>query len=61
MQIKQRIAVITLMILIPLFGQNKKKGGTKSSKKKIIVDDLNCIKTSFPNFVSLMKGLGRNF
>ena len=32
-----------------------------ASKKKIIVDDLDCIKTSFPNFVSLMKGLGGNF
>ena len=32
-----------------------------ASKKKIIVDNLNCIKTSFPNFVSLIKSLGGNF
>ncbi len=32
-----------------------------ASKKKIIVDNLNCIKTSFPNFVSLIKNLGGNF
>jgi len=32
-----------------------------ASKKKIIVDDLNCIKTSFPNFVPLMKEIGANF
>ena len=34
MQIKQRIAVIILMILIPLFGQDKIKGEAKSAKKK---------------------------
>ena len=31
------------------------------SKKKIIVDDVNCIKTSFPNFLTLMKKIGANF
>ncbi len=31
------------------------------SKKKIIVDDINCIKTSFPNFLTLMKKIGTNF
>ena len=34
MQIMQQIMVITLMILIPLFGQEKIKGGVKSAKKK---------------------------
>ena len=34
MQIKQRIAIIILMILIPLFGQDKIKKGERSAKKK---------------------------
>jgi len=38
MQIKQRIAIIILMILIPLFGQDKiKKGGGSAKKKNEIV------------------------
>ena len=32
-----------------------------TSKKGIVVDDINCIKTSFPNFVPLMKDIGANF
>ena len=32
-----------------------------ASKKKIIIDNLNCIKTSFPNFIPLMKSLGGIF
>ena len=32
-----------------------------ASKKKIIVDNINCIKTSFPNFLTLMKDIGANF
>ena len=32
-----------------------------ASKKKIIIDNVNCIKTSFPNFVTLMKHIGGNF
>ena len=31
------------------------------SKKKIIVDDINCIKTSFPNFLTLMRNIGAVF
>ena len=31
------------------------------SKKKIIIDNVNCIKTSFPNFVTIMKDIGANF
>ena len=34
MQLIQRIVVILLMFLIPLFGQDKKKEGLKSAKKK---------------------------
>ena len=34
MQLNQRIVVLVLMILIPLFGQVKKMGGSKSAKKK---------------------------
>ena len=34
MHMKQRITVIALMILIPLFGQDKIKGKAKSAKKK---------------------------
>ena len=30
-------------------------------KKRIIVDNINCIKTSFPNFLTLMKDIGANF
>ena len=32
-----------------------------TSKKGIVVDNVNCIKTSFPNFVPLMKDIGANF
>ena len=32
-----------------------------ASKKKIIIDNVNCIKTSFPNFVTIMKDIGANF
>ena len=32
-----------------------------TSEKGIIVDNVNCIKTSFPNFLSLMKEMGANF
>ena len=32
-----------------------------ASKKKIIIDNVNCIKTSFPNFVTIMKDIGTNF
>ena len=32
-----------------------------NSEKKIIIDDKDCIKTSFPNFVKLMKQIGANF
>ena len=32
-----------------------------TSKKGIVVDNINCIKTSFPNFVPLMKEIGANF
>ena len=32
-----------------------------ASKKKIIIDNVNCIKTSFPNFVTIMKYIGANF
>ena len=32
-----------------------------TSEKGIIVDNVNCIKTSFPNFLSLMKEIGANF
>ena len=32
-----------------------------ASKKKIIIDDINCIKTSFPNFLTLMKDVGADF
>ena len=31
-----------------------------TSKKGIAVDNLNCIKTSFPNFLELMKNIGAN-
>ena len=34
MQLNQQIVVLLLIIFIPLFGQNKKIGGPKSSKKK---------------------------
>ncbi len=34
MQLNQHIVVLTLMVLIPLFGQNKKEGGLKSTKNK---------------------------
>ena len=34
MQLNQRIVVLVLMILIPLYGQVKKMGGLKSAKKK---------------------------
>ena len=32
-----------------------------ASKKKIIIDNVNCIKTSFPNFLTLMKSIGGIF
>ena len=32
-----------------------------ASKKKIIIDNVNCIKTSFPNFITIMKDIGANF
>tara|TARA_Y100000590_G_scaffold76831_1_gene85029 strand:+ start:334 stop:1599 length:1266 start_codon:yes stop_codon:yes gene_type:complete len=32
-----------------------------NSEKKIIIDDKDCIKTSFPNFIKLMKQIGANF
>ena len=32
-----------------------------ASKKEITVDNINCIKTSFPNFLTLMKDIGANF
>ena len=31
------------------------------SKKRIVVDNVNCIKTSFPNFINLMEKLGISF
>jgi len=31
-----------------------------ASKKKIIIDNADCIKTSFPNFITLMRNLGAN-
>ena len=31
-----------------------------ASEKKIIIDNTNCIKTSFPNFLKLMKQIGAN-
>ena len=30
-------------------------------ESEIIVDNVNCIKTSFPNFVTIMKDIGANF
>ena len=41
MQLNQRIVMLILIVLIPLFGQNKKRGGLKSTKnkKEIIVSN----------------------
>ena len=44
MQLNQRIAVLLLMILIPLFGQVKKMEGSKSAKKKNEIINVNTAK-----------------